>query len=445
MTFQDMNLGNALQNALNESGFTEPTTIQSRAFPVIMSGRDVLGIAQTGTGKTFAYLLPCLRLWKFSKERHPQVLIIVPTRELVVQVTEEVKKLSTYLNVVAVGVYGGTNLNTQAGEVDLGADIIVGTPGRLMDLVYHGTLKLKSIKRLVIDEVDEMLDQGFRHQLHTILEMLPAKRQNLMFSATLTEDIQVIIDEYFKQPERIEAAPVGSPIDQIEQSAFLLPNFNTKISFVQILLKNPELNKVLMFVSTKAMADLVEDRLMTNFESEMSVIHSNKSQNARFKAVEDFKSGEIRILLATDIIARGLDVAGVSHVINFDIPDDPLNYIHRIGRTGRAGQTGNAIALVADYEKSDFEAIEGLMDMKVNISSNPENLEISEELIDAELPEIRMKNILAKIPVIPTSGSAFHEKKAKNKKVNAKIRYSDKMHAKYGKPKSRGQKSKKKK
>ena len=202
MTFSDLNLNTPLLDALNDLGYTRPTTIQARAFPVVMGGRDVCGIAQTGTGKTFAYLLPCLRQWKFSKDTAPQILIIVPTRELVVQVVEAVKKLTTYMNVAVVGIYGGVNINTQKIEVAKGMDVLVATPGRLIDLMYDGSFKTKAIKRLVIDEVDEMLNLGFRAQLKAILDLLPQKRQNLMFSATITGDVEMLMNTYFNAPER---------------------------------------------------------------------------------------------------------------------------------------------------------------------------------------------------------------------------------------------------
>src|SRR5688572_13088633 len=212
MTFDELNLNTPLLNALSDLGYIHPTTIQHKAFSVIMSGRDVVGIAQTGTGKTFAYLLPCLRQWKFSKEKVPQILILVPTRELVVQVLEEIQKLSKYMSVSATGVYGGTNINTQIGEVMKGVEIIVATPGRLIDLSLKGALKLKAIKKLVIDEVDEMLNLGFRSQLKLVLDLLPLKRQNIMFSATMTKDVEVLIHDFFNQPLKIEAAPTGTPL-----------------------------------------------------------------------------------------------------------------------------------------------------------------------------------------------------------------------------------------
>ncbi len=445
MTFKEFNLTNPLWNALDDAEISIPTSIQRKTFPVIMSGKDVIGIAQTGTGKTLAYLLPLLRLWNFSKSRHSSILIIVPTRELVMQVVETARMLTKYMNVVVRGVYGGANLKTQAYELAEGCDILVGTPGRLLDLGYHGSLNLKSIKKLVIDEVDEMLSLGFRSQLQHIFDLLTEKRQNLMFSATMTEDVALMLDEEFNNPENIEAAPSGTPLENIRQIAFRIPNFNTKLNLLDILLgEHPEMTKILLFVSTKALADALFERLQGKYEGKVSVIHSNKDQNYRFNAVKNFKNGTSRLLIATDIVARGIDIEDVSHVINFDLPDEPQNYIHRIGRTGRADRLGEAITLISDFDTEYHTAIEAFMNYQIPIQALPEHLEISEILIEAEKPEIKMKNILVK-PTVFSENSAFQEKKAKNQKVNAKIRYKDKMKAKYGKPKTRGQKQKKKK
>ena len=443
MTFKDFNLNNPLWNALDDASIKIPTSIQKKTFPVIMSGRDVTGIAQTGTGKTLAYLLPLLKMRAFNKSRHTSVLIIVPTRELVVQVVDSATMLSKYMNVVVRGVYGGTNLKTQAYELAEGCDILIGTPGRLLDLGYHGSLNLKNIRKLVIDEVDEMLSLGFRSQLQHIFDLLPDKRQNLMFSATMTDDVIRLIEEEFNNPENIEAAPSGTPLDNIKQIAYRVPNFNTKINLLHIILdQNPDMNKVLLFVSTKALADTLHTDLSARYEGKIGVIHSNKDQNFRFNAVNSFKDGTYTVLIATDIIARGLDIEDVSHVINFDLPEQPESYIHRIGRTGRADRKGEAISLISDFETDMLSSIEALMEYTVPLQDKPENLEISDVLTEAEMPEIRMKNVLAPLPKMSDTG-AFHEKKAKNQKVNIKVRYKDKMHAKYGKPKTRGQKRKK--
>jgi len=374
MNFSDLNLNPSLTKAIEDLGFQYPTTIQHRVFPVVMSGRDVCGIAQTGTGKTFAYLLPCLRLWKFDKNKDPQVLIIVPTRELVVQVVESVKKLTTYMNVVTVGVYGGANINTQQLEVEKGVDVLVATPGRLYDLLLNGAFKTKTIKRLVIDEMDEMLNLGFRTQITNILSLLPGKRQNLLFSATITDEVESLMNDYFTEPERIEAAPTGSPVENIIQTAYDVPNFNTKVNLLELLLSSDEtMTKVLIFVSTKSLADQLYEKLSVQFPEIVGVIHSNKEQNYRFNTVKQFKAGVFQYIIATDIMARGIDVAEVTHVINFDTPEVPENYIHRIGRTGRADKKGIAITFITEKEKPFQQKIETLMRQPIPMLSLPEN------------------------------------------------------------------------
>jgi ATP-dependent RNA helicase RhlE len=435
MVFSDLNLNSPLLNALDEMGYVYPTTIQHRVFPVVMSGRDVCGIAQTGTGKTFAYLLPLLRLWKFSKEKNPQILIIVPTRELVAQVVEAVNSLTTYMSVMAVGVYGGVNINTQWAELRKGADVLVATPGRLYDLAVNGAFKTKSIKKLVIDEMDEMLNLGFRTQIKNILDLLPEKRQNLLFSATITDDVEALMQTYFNDPERVEAAPTGTPLENIEQTYYNVPNFYTKVNLLHLLLTEDEtMTKVLVFVATKKLADDLYEQLEAKFPGTVGVIHSNKEQNHRFNTVKQFHEGTYRFIIATDIVARGIDVAEVTHVINFDVPEVPENYIHRIGRTGRADKKGIAISFITEKEKPLQTAIENLMKFKIQLMALPDHLIISDELTEDEKPKLYMKTIQLKIPKKEERGAAFHEKSAKNSKVNFIVKKKDRMMKKYGKP-----------
>jgi len=443
MTFSDLNLSTPLLNALEDLGLSVPTTIQRKIFSVIMSGRDVCGIAQTGTGKTFAYLLPILRQWKYTKDRFPTVLIVVPTRELVAQVVEETRKLTKYMTAVTVGVYGGVNMKGQQLEVENGCDIIVATPGRLYDLILCGSLKVKNIKKLVVDEVDEMLNLGFRTQLKNILDLLPERRQNLMFSATITDEVELLMDTYFKDPERVEAAPMGTPLENINQFVYKVPNFYTKVNLLELLLtQQAEMTKVLVFVATKKLADELFDELKPKFEDRAGVIHSNKEQNHRFNTVKQFHEGNYRFIIATDIIARGLDISEVSHVINFDMPEAQEAYIHRIGRTGRADKKGISISFATEKEQEQLDNIEALMNYKVPELPLPEDLVISTELTEDEMPKVKMRETLIKLPDVRETKGAFHEKSEKNKKVNVKIRHSDKMMAKYGKAKTRGQKKK---
>jgi len=441
MTFADLNLTASLLKALDEMGMTNPTTIQAKAFPVILSGRDVCGIAQTGTGKTLAYLLPCLRMIEFSKDRRPQLLILVPTRELVVQVTEAARALSKYRNLVAVGVYGGVNMKPQAEALLNGSDIVVGTPGRLYDLIMNGALKTKSIKKLVIDEVDEMMNLGFRTQLRNIMDLLPEKRQNLMFSATLTDEVEQLMEVYFNAPLRIEAAPAGTPLDNIQQEAYEVPNFYTKVNLLDLLLREREdMTKVLVFTASKRMADQLYEAIAPKYPDTVGLIHSNKEQNYRFNTVRQFREGQYRFVIATDIVARGIDIAEVTHVINFDLPEVPEHYIHRIGRTGRADRKGVAISFITEKEAEARQAIEALMHYTIPVKDLPPGLELSDVLTEDEMPKVFHKEIQLKQPKRENAGPAFHEKLAKNQKTNRKVSHKEKMMEKYGKPKTRGAK-----
>ena len=444
MTFTDFNINSPLLNALDDLGISQPTTIQEKAYPVVMSGRDMVGIAQTGTGKTIAYLLPCLRQWKYTKEKHPSILVVVPTRELVTQVVEQVQQLTKYMNIRVAGVYGGVNMVQQTPLINAGLDVLVATPGRLLDFTLNGSLKLKQVKRFIIDEVDEMLNLGFRPQLIRVIDLLPTKRQNLMFSATITDDLKAFIADFFIDPLEIEAARTGTPLENIKQAGIKVPNFNTKINLIEFLLKsNPDFAKVLLFVSTKKMADDVFERLAPLFPDEVGIIHSNKSQNNRFENLRQFNNNTHRMLIATDIVARGLDFDDVTHVVNFDIPEIPESYMHRIGRTGRADKKGVALAFITKADAESRVNIEELMGQKIKLLKLPEEVVISKEFTEDELPKVVMKNTLVKIPKKEEGGEAFHEKKDKNKKVNMKVRRAEAMKIKYKKPKTRGQKKKK--
>lgn len=415
MKFSDLNLSKFLLNALADAGMEAPTPIQEKAFSVIMSGKDVVGTAQTGTGKTLAFLLPTLRMWRFQKHRFAQVLILVPTRELVVQIVEEIEKLTTYMNVVAVGAYGGVNLKVHTAEVMQGLDILVGTPGRIYDLALNGAFKTKHIQRFIIDEVDEMLELGFRTQLNNIIDLLPKKRQNLLFSATITQEVQSIIDATFNFPVFIEAAPLGTPLENIKQWGYKVSNFHTKINLLQHILQDKEsYHRVLVFAPSKRLADLMFEQLDPSYPEEIGVIHSNKSQNYRFNSLRKFQSGEHRILIATDLVSRGLDLSDVSHVINVDTPEEPENYIHRIGRTGRADKTGTSITFTTEKELPLLEAIETLMQHKLEQIAFPEEVEISDLKIPEEEDNFVVKNVKVKLDM--RSKGAFHEKKKANAK-----------------------------
>ncbi|MGY0425606.1 MAG: DEAD/DEAH box helicase [Polaribacter sp.] len=442
MTFEDLDLSKQLHYAIDDLGFETPTPIQEQAFSVVRSGKDVVGIAQTGTGKTFAYMMPILRDLKFSKEKHPRILVLVPTRELVLQVVDEIEKLAKYINVRVLGVYGGTNINTQKQAILQGQDIIVATPGRLYDLGLSNALKLKNIQKLVIDEVDVMLDLGFRFQLMNIFDIIPERRQNILFSATMTEDVADLIDDFFKNPEKISVADSGTPLEKNEQVSYTIPNFFTKVNLLNHLLKDKQtFDKVLIFVGFKRSADFLFKQLEAIFGSETCVIHSNKTQNYRIRSIKQFDQGSNRILVATDVMARGLDFEDVSHVINFDTPDFPENYMHRIGRTGRAEKAGKTILFSTQKEQEGKEKIEALMNYKIPILELPTEVEISELLTEDERPREDQGISKNRTGLEYVPGPAFHEKSEKNSKINQGGSYRREIAKKYKKPKTRGDKN----
>lgn len=417
LTFADFEIPEKILDVLADFELFEPTPIQEKSFKPILSGRDIMGIAQTGTGKTLAYLLPVLKNWKYNKNGNPTVLVLVPTRELVVQVAEIIEKLTKNISARVIGVYGGKNINTQKLLFDNGCDILVGTPGRVMDLSIDNAISLKEVQKLIIDEFDEMLNLGFRPQLTHIFEMMKEKRQNILFSATMTEAVDEMLDEYFANPIEISLAKSGTPLEKIEQSAYKIENFNTKINLLEYLLKtDEELSKVLIFCNNKRHADLLFTKINELFPEEFDVIHSNKSQNYRLKAMKSFQDEEIRGLITTDVMARGLDISDITHVINFEVPEIPEQYIHRIGRTGRADKDGKSITFVTKKEEAALLEIEVLMDKELKIIDFPENVKVNPAKIASEKEEIVMKN-----PVkvkLNEGGGAFHEKKDKNKKEN---------------------------
>ncbi len=416
-SFEQFNLPKSLQKAIDDLGFRQPTPIQEKSFSVIMSGRDMMGIAQTGTGKTFAYLLPLLKLYKFTPTQTPKIVILVPTRELVVQVVEEVEKLTQYMSVRALGIYGGVNINTQKTAVYEGIDVLVGTPGRVMDLALDNVIRFDETQKLVIDEFDEILNLGFRPQVTSILAMMKSKRQNILFSATMTDEVDEMLEDYFDFPEEVTLAASGTPLEKIAQSAYTVPNFNTKINLLAHLLQTDEtMQRLLVFVNNKKIADMLHERVDEQFPEQFGVIHSNKSQNYRLNAMATFQRGELRGLITTDIMARGLDISDISHVINFEMAELPEQYIHRIGRTGRADASGTAISFITPREEDLKIESELLMNREIETHDLPEEVTVSTQLIGPEKEKEKVKFLMKK-PKISDSG-AFHEKTAKNKKIN---------------------------
>ena len=417
-TFEQFNLPKSVQKAIDDLGFVTPTPIQEKSFSVIMSGRDMMGIAQTGTGKTFAYLLPLLKLYKFTPTDTPKIVILVPTRELVVQVVEEVEKLTKYMSVRTIGIFGGVNINTQKKSVYQGIDILVGTPGRVMDLALDSVIRFDDTQKLVIDEFDEMLNLGFRVQLTSILAMMTRnKRQNILFSATMTDEVDAILNDFFDFPEEVTLAASGTPLENIKQLSYNVPNFNTKVNLLIHLLETDEsMERILVFVNNKKISDMLHERIEEHFDGQFGVIHSNKSQNYRLSTMASFQEGNLRGIITTDIMARGLDISNISHVINFEAPEIPELYMHRIGRTGRADATGSAISFITPREEDFKIEVEELMGQVLEIVEFPEVVEISSKLIEPEKDKQPIKFLMKK-PKLDGEG-AFHEKSKKNKKVN---------------------------
>ena len=437
--FSELNLNKQLQNAISDLGFSDQTPIQEKTYSKILGGKDLVGIAQTGTGKTIAYCLPLLQELSYSNQSNPRILILVPTRELVSQVVENLESLTEYITCRIVGVYGGTNMNTQKIMLQDGADIVVATPGRLYDLALCRALQLKGIKKLVIDEVDVMLDLGFRPQLINIFDLLPEKRQNIMFSATMTEEVDTLITSYFSRSEKVQIALSGTPLDNISQTKYSVPNYYTKVNLLSYLLRDKdEMEKVLVFVSSKKIADRLFDQLEEVFVSDIAVIHSNKSQNYRFKSIRRYDEGSCRVLVATDIIARGLDLDKISHVINFDTPLYPENYMHRIGRTGRAEEKGKSILFFTEREEKYKEYIEDLMQYEIPELDIPDHVQITQQLTEEE-HKANGKNFYRNVKKVEKN-PAFHEKIEKNMKVNDRDKWRKERRLKYKKPKSRGDK-----
>lgn len=416
-TFADFDLPEKILDVLADLNLFEPTPIQEKSIGPILSGRDVMGIAQTGTGKTLAYTLPVLKTWKYNKTGNPTVLVLVPTRELVVQVAEVITKMTENLTARVIGIYGGKNINTQKLLFNDGCDILVGTPGRVMDLAIDNAISLKEVSKLIIDEFDEMLNLGFRPQLTHIFEMMKEKRQNILFSATMTDAVDALLNEYFAGPIEISLARSGTPLEKIAQSAVPVENFNTKLNLLIHLLKTEtDLEKILIFANNKKHADLIFEKLNVEFPDQFGVIHSNKSQNFRLRVMQEFTNEELRGVITTDIMARGLDIPDISHVFNFEIPEVPEQYIHRIGRTGRADKEGISISFFTKKEEAQLLDIELLMDREIKKTEFPEAVTISKVKIASEQEEVKMKFLTT--AKLNEGDSAFHEKKAKNKKTN---------------------------
>lgn len=410
-TFEELKISKSVLKAIEELGFTEPTPIQEKAIPMIRSGVDVLGIAQTGTGKTAAYLIPLIMKLVKADGQDPRAVILVPTRELAIQVGEDLEDLTKFTNIRRATVYGGVGWTKHAELIKPGVDILVATPGRLWDLYRAEAVSLRKIKTLVIDEADRMLDMGFMPQIRNFLEILPLKRQNLLFSATFNEKVEEMSHEFLDFPERVEVAPSATPAELIDQVYYKVPNFQTKLNLINYLLRDEEtFSRVIIFVGTKENAEQVFKIIKRRSEGEKRIMHSNKGQSTRLNAINGFKSGAIRILITTDISSRGIDVEMISHVINFDIPSNHEDYVHRIGRTARANNVGTAITLVNPAEEHSLGKIEELIRMKIPQLELPADLEQVETKKEENLIQLREIDRQKKI-ADPTFKGAFHDKK----------------------------------
>ncbi len=369
-SFEGLGLSAELLRAVAEQGYTVPTPIQAQAIPVVLSGRDLLGAAQTGTGKTAGFALPILQRLSLqanastSPARHPiRALILVPTRELAAQVHEDVRAYGKHLRLCSTVIFGGVGFNPQADELRRGVDIVIATPGRLLDHVQQRTIDLRQVEVLVLDEADRMLDMGFIPAIRRILALLPAKRQNLLFSATFPDEIRKLANSFMRDPATVEVAPRNKPIELISQVVH--PVHQTrKRELLSHLVKTNNWQQVLVFTRTKHGAN----RLALSLERDgidADAIHGNKTQGARTRALKRFKSNELQVLVATDIASRGLDIEELPHVVNYDLPHVPEDYVHRIGRTGRAGATGEAVSLVSHEDRPLLAAIERLTNRRI--------------------------------------------------------------------------------
>ena len=382
MKFQELQLIEPILRAVQDEGYSNPSPIQEQAIPPALAGRDVLGCAQTGTGKTAAFAIPILQRLAAQKteggrQRAIRALILTPTRELALQISDSFKAYGHYLRLRTAVIFGGVSQNPQVDELKRGIDILVATPGRLNDLIGQGYIYLKNVETLVLDEADRMLDMGFIHDVEKVIACVPSKRQTLFFSATMPDSIMRLCDRILTDPVKVAVTPVSSTVDLIEQALYYVDKAN-KRKLLLYLLKDPTLVSVLVFTFTKHGADRVV-RELEKGGIHAQAIHGNKSQNARQNALNAFKNGDIRVLVATDIAARGIDIDELSHVINYDLPNIPETYVHRIGRTGRAGLGGTAISFCCFDEKESLKEIEKLTGKKIPVVENhPFPMEIFE-------------------------------------------------------------------
>jgi len=371
--FTQLGLAEPLVRALSAKGYTQPTPIQAQSIPTLLQGRDLLGIAQTGTGKTAAFVLPSIQNLIASGKRvlptHCRMLVLAPTRELASQIAESARAYGQFSRMSVATVFGGTSINKNRNDMARGVDILVATPGRLLDLIEQRFVSLAALEILVLDEADQMLDLGFIHALRKIVRMLPRQRQTLLFSATMPKTIRELAEQFLTDPATVSVVPAATTAERVDQSVTFV-NQTEKQALLTILLSDPVIDRALVFTRTKHGADRVVKLLGGNGIA-ANAIHGNKSQPQRERALGEFKSGKVKVLVATDIAARGIDVSGVSHVFNFELPNVPEQYVHRIGRTARAGAAGLAISFCAEDERPYLRDIERLTRQKITITPLP--------------------------------------------------------------------------
>ncbi|MFC7358498.1 DEAD/DEAH box helicase [Jejudonia soesokkakensis] len=380
MSFKNLGLSDALLKAISEKGYDTPTPIQQKAIPQILQGKDVLASAQTGTGKTAGFTLPMLQILAgkpIQGKRQVRALVLTPTRELAAQVLEDVKTYSKFVDIRSTVVFGGVNANPQIRTLRQGVDILVATPGRLLDLHSQGVFSLKNVEFFVLDEADRMLDMGFIHDIKKVLRLIPERRQNLLFSATFSSEIKKLASSFLRNPVMVEATPENTTAEKVDQLIYKT-NKSDKTDLVIKLISEGDWQQVLIFTRTKHGANRLAKKL-DSAKISSAAIHGNKSQGARTKALAGFKEGRVRVLVATDIAARGLDIPLLPHVINYELPNIPEDYVHRIGRTGRAGASGEAISIVSVDEFEYVRGIEKLLGEKLD-QKTIEGFEVSESL-----------------------------------------------------------------
>ena len=416
MTFEELKITRQFLNAIEDCGYNSPSPIQEKAIPRISAGQDVIGIAQTGTGKTAAFALPVLQKIKYAQDLPPRALVLVPTKELVIQVNEVFCTLAKYTDLRCLALFGGVGPKTQLEQLEQGADILIATPGRFLDLYLRGGIDTKKLKTLVLDECDRMMDMGFMPQLRNILEVIPSKRQNLLFSATFPDRVEKLSEEFLLWPTKIEVSPQATPVATVKQIKTPVPNIRTKLHYVAHLLENEYAEeRALVFVRTKEQAEQISKYLERTISGGVRALHSNKGQNTRLHSMSLFRDGSIRVLVSTDVASRGIDVPETKLVINCTVPRNSSDYVHRIGRTGRAFTEGIAHTLFDPSEKMYLDSIE------VHLPSNNEIIECEmpssipvEETPPWEAKQMAKDIDFQKRKADPNYKGAFHEKKKKS-------------------------------